>query len=81
MLRDKLDEMREASAAKVPSEVKVKMLRSREILSNSEILQRVIKVGDLCPAFSLADENGKQIQLQTLRQQGPVLISLYRGVW
>ena len=81
MLRDRLDEMRAASAAKVPTEVKVKMLRSREILSNSDILQRVIKVGDPCPDFSLADENGKPVQLQTLRQQGPVLLSLYRGVW
>ena len=81
MLQDKLNEMKAASAAKVPPEVKEKMMRSTTSLSNSDILQRVIKVGEQCPDFSLADENGKQVQLQTLLQQGPVLINLYRGVW
>ena len=81
MLQDKLNEMRAASAAKVPPEVKEKMLRSRESLSNSDILQRAIKVGEQCPDFSLTDENGKLVQLQTLRQQGPVMLSLYRGLW
>ena len=81
MLQDKLNAMKTASAAKVPPEVKEKMQRSTASLSNSDILQRVIKVGDQCPQFSLADANGHQVQLQALRQQGPVLISLYRGVW
>ena len=81
MLQDKLNEMKAASAAKVPPEVKEKMMRSTTSLSNSDILQQVIKVGEQCPIFSLADENGKQVQLQTLLQQGPVLINLYRGVW
>jgi len=81
MLQDKLSAMKAASAAKVPPEIKEKMLRSVASLSNSDILQRAIKVGEQCPDFSLTDEKGQLVQLKTLRQQGPVLLSLYRGLW
>lgn len=81
MLQDRLNAMKAASAAKVPPEIREKMLRSRENLRNSDILRQVIKVGEQCPDFSLADENGKPVRLLALLQQGPVLINLYRGVW
>ena len=81
MLKDTLQEMKAASAGQTPPEIMETMLNSRKTLSNSDILSRVIKVGDKMPDFSLADENGKQVGLAKLLQNGPVAISLYRGVW
>lgn len=81
MLKDRLNEMKAAAAAKVPAENLTIMLQSREALSNSDILDRVIKVDDKMPDFSLADETGKQVSLAELRQTGAVVISIYRGVW
>lgn len=81
MLQEKLNAMKAASAEKVPPEVKDIMAASTEKLANSGILQRTIKVGDKCPEFSLDDASGTRVTLPALRQQGPVLISLYRGVW
>jgi len=81
MLKDKLNEMKAASAGQTPPEALEVMLRSREALTNSDILDRVIKVGAKLPDFSLADETGRRVNLADLRQNGPVLISIYRGVW
>lgn len=81
MLKDKLEEMKIAAAGSIPPEVMETMLRSREALTGSNILERIIKVGDKVSDFTLADANGKQVSLLELRQQGPVLINIYRGVW
>jgi hypothetical protein len=81
MLQDKLNAMKAASAEKIPPEIGARMQQTTADLSNSDILQQVIKTGDRCPDFSLANANGNQVDLATLRQQGPVLLSLYRGVW
>ncbi len=81
MLKDKLEEMKAASAGKVPPETLAIMQRAREALASSGILERTIQVGDKVPEFQLADAAGTQVSFAELRQQGPVLISLYRGVW
>ena len=81
MLKKKLKAMSAASAEKVPPEIMAKMLRSKEELANSEILQGTIKVGEQFPDFNLADANGNQVSSLELRQQGPVLVTFFRGVW
>lgn len=81
MLKDTLTQMKAASAGKTPPEALEIMLRSRETLTNSDILDRVIRVGDNAPDFTLADEAGKRIELTDLRAKGAVVISIYRGVW
>ena len=81
MLKDKLNKMKAASAEKVPPETLAIMQRAKEALENSGILERTIKVGDKVPDFKLADAAGNQVSFAELRQRGPVLLSLYRGVW
>ena len=81
MLRDKLTMLKTAAAAKISPEVVAVMQKTTEKLGKSDIFQRVIKVGDKCPDFSLADENGTQVELSNLLKQGPVFLSIYRGVW
>lgn len=81
MLKETLNAMKAASAKQTPTEAMTTMLQSRENLTNSDILARVIKVGEKIPDFSLTDARGNRVALAELRQKGAVVISLYRGVW
>ena len=80
-LQDKLDEYKKSFLEKAPQEAVVVMQRATEDLKNSGILDKVLKVGESAPEFSLPDENGNLLALKSLLAQGPVVISFYRGVW
>lgn len=43
--------------------------------------QKELAIGSIAPDFSIADNNGKQIQLSKLIERGPVVITFYRGEW
>ena len=81
MLKNRLKEMAAASAAKVPPETLAIMTQAKADLAASGILQRAPKVGDRIADFSLADAGGKQVSLADLRQNGPVMLTIYRGIW
>jgi len=81
MLQDRLNAMSAASAEKLPPETWAKMLQAKEDLGNSDILQRTIKVDEQFPDFNLANADGNTLSSQELRQQGPLLVTLFRGVW
>ncbi len=81
MLSVKLNEMKAASAAKVPPETRAIMMQAKADLAASGILEKTIKVGDKVADFKLADASGKLVSFAELRQQGPVLITIYRGIW
>ena len=81
MLKDKLNEMKAVAAQKIPPETMAIMLRSRVALGETGILAGTIKPGERFPDFTLNDAQGKPVSLAGLRSKGPVLISLYRGVW
>jgi peroxiredoxin len=40
-----------------------------------------LKAGDVAPDFTVADQNGKNIQLKKLLQKGEVVLIFYRGQW
>ena len=80
-LEEKLQGLRSASAGKVSPETLAIMQRSRKQVAESGVLQRLIKVGELLPDFTLDDASGRPVALKVIRQRGPVLLSLYRGVW
>ena len=80
-LQDKLDEYKKSVLEKAPSEKVAVMQRATEDLKNSGILDKVLKVGESAPEFSLPDENGNLVELKGSLAQGPVVISFYRGQW
>ena len=43
--------------------------------------QSIIKVGDKLPSFTLSDALGKEVTSNELLNNGPLLISFYRGEW
>jgi peroxiredoxin len=43
--------------------------------------ESIIKVGDKLPSFALKDALGKEVTSNELLENGPLLISFYRGEW
>lgn len=80
-LKTKLDERRTQFQSSAPEDAIRIMHRATEDLRNSGIMDRVLKEGDLAPQFSLPDQNGKDVSSDALIKKGPLVISIYRGVW
>ena len=80
-LEDQLAKLREATAKRVPPEQFAVMHDATETLRGSGILDGVPKVGDALPAFSLANAQGVEIHSDDLLSQGPLVLTVFRGVW
>ena len=81
MLKEQLKGLKMAATKKLPPEIMKKMLNSRMAVETSGILGRTIRRGEIIPDFSLPDAQEESVVLKELRAHGPVLITLYRGVW
>lgn len=80
-LKEKLEAQKAKSAAHVPAEAREIMSRSVAELRTSGILDGVAKVGDTAPDFQLENTRGETVSLAALRARGPVVATIYRGVW
>jgi peroxiredoxin len=67
---------------KVPAEVLAPIEQFyQQDLHRPENFPNALKVGQKVSDFTLNDATGKSVSLATLRQNGPVIISFYRGAW
>jgi hypothetical protein len=80
-LQEKLDAMREMSKTRIPPEARAIMQRSIDDLRGSGIMDRVARVGQPAPDFTLPNAAGAPVSLVELRARGPVVLSFYRGRW
>ena len=80
-LEAKLAALREASRGRVPPETRAVMERSIEDLRASGIMERIARVGQPAPDFTLPSAAGAPVSLAGLRARGPVVLSFYRGRW
>jgi hypothetical protein len=80
-LKDKLDETRAASAKRRTAEEWAVMQRATDDLRTSGILDTVLKVGQPMPTFTGTSHDEQQISSANLLQQGPVVLSFFRGHW
>lgn len=80
-LQDTLDAMRASFESKLPPEIVQTMHHATEELLQSGIMDRVLKVGDPAPTFSLSDHNGDWADSGDLLRKGPLVVGFYRGVW
>ncbi|GGF01410.1 peroxiredoxin [Aliidongia dinghuensis] len=65
----------------VPHSVIETMHRATRELIASGAAKRTLKVGDKAPAFTLKDPEGNEVSSLALLQNGPLVVSFYRGVW
>jgi AhpC/TSA family len=80
-LQQRLDAMREASKARIPAEARAVMQGSIDELRTSGIMERIARVGQMAPDFTLPNGSGQPVRLADLVARGPVVLSFYRGRW
>jgi cytochrome oxidase Cu insertion factor (SCO1/SenC/PrrC family) len=80
-LRDQLDTIKAAAQTRIPAEARAIMARAIDDVRASGILERVVKVGQPAPDFTLSNADGKPVSLATLVARGPVVLSFFRGRW
>lgn len=80
-LEQELLARRTASAKNVPSDKYEVMQRSTKELQEIKLSANAVKSGDTLPSFELPNVNGDTIQSDELLNDGPLVISFYRGGW
>ncbi|HVH31692.1 MAG TPA: hypothetical protein VNA31_08545 [bacterium] len=82
-LKERLDELKARSDTnpRISPEARAIMARSIEDLRKSGIVDRVVRVGDRAPDFTLPDSAGKLVSLGELLARGPAVLSFFRGRW
>lgn len=72
---------RAAGMQKMPDDVKELIRKSGEELAASGLADKALKVGSKAPDFTLEDGMGKPTTLSALLEDGPVVLTFYRGKW
>jgi hypothetical protein len=80
-LQERLDAIRDASKSRIPESVRAVMGRSIGELRASGIMERVARIGQNAPDFTLPNASGHSVHLADLTARGPVVLSFYRGRW
>ncbi|MFQ5671620.1 MAG: peroxiredoxin-like family protein [Nitrospinales bacterium] len=80
-LTQKLVELKNQMAEKIPSNVRKVMGEAMEKLVQSKIAERALKEGDKAPEFALPDAEGRTVRSAELLARGPLVISFFRGSW
>ncbi len=80
-LQERLDRIRIAFLQQAPDDVKVIMQRTTDDLRTSKTRSQIPKPGAPLPAFELPDTEGKLVRSADLLRQGPLVLSVYRGLW
>ncbi len=80
-LSDQLTALKEKSRDRIPAESRAIMERAVDDLRRSGALDRVAKVGERAPAFTLPNAAGHPVSLADRVARGPVVLSFFRGRW
>ena len=80
-LNEQLQAMKEKSKERIPAEARAIMERATDDLRTSGAVDRVVKVGQRAPDFTLANAAGRSVSLSELLTRGPVVLSVFRGRW
>jgi hypothetical protein len=80
-LEESLAKLREASAGKIPEEIRMKMGAATKAIKESGIMDGVIKVGDKLPSFNLPNSKGVMVSSDDLLAKGNLVVTIYRGHW
>ena len=80
-LQSRLDHIKAGFLEKAPEDAKTIMARATQDLRESGILARIPAAGDALPPFELPDTAGNLVRSADLLEQGPLVLTVYRGVW
>jgi hypothetical protein len=80
-LNELLEQMRQASWGRWSKDKLDIVLKARDSLARSGIVENMLKVGQKAPDFELASTRGGRVRLSELLRRGPLVIAYYRGHW
>ena len=81
MLAERLETIRKGADKRIPPDKRAIMHRATADLRASDIMDRVIKVGDPLPAFALTNAFGQEVRSSDLLAKGPLVLTVFRGSW
>jgi hypothetical protein len=65
----------------VSPEVVATLHRATNEIRDSGILERILKIGDRAPDFSLSNTQGVTVSSHELLTRSNLIVTFYRGVW
>ena len=80
-LEAKLEAIRVGAATRIPADKRAIMSQATKDQRESGILDGTIKVGDTLPGFALANQNGEAVSSADVLAKGPMVLTVFRGVW
>lgn len=80
-LTEQITEFKAGFVKNVPEEIQSIMGKATEELSLSGIVDKAPKVTEKLPSFNLNNQKGEQQNLEALLENGPLVVTFYRGGW
>jgi len=80
-LQGRLDRIKSAFRAEAPPEALAIIDRAAAELEASELRDRVAAAGGPLPPFELTDTDGQTVRSADLLARGPLVVTVYRGLW
>ncbi|AZG74840.1 peroxiredoxin-like family protein [Shewanella livingstonensis] len=80
-LTEKLNEFKKGFTENVPQDIQGLMQQATQNLADSGIVLNTPKKGDKLAEFSLINAQGTDVSLSSLLENGPVVVTFYRGGW
>ena len=80
-LQAKLDEYKANFKKTAPGDAQKTMHQAGEELRDSGILERVLKIGDQAPHFTLENAEGRMVRSEDILSQRLMVLTFYRGRW
>ena len=80
-LQEEIQTLLEKVGPTIPAETAKIMAEATEKLSKSGIVSRALGQGDKAPIFELPNVLWQMVSSAALLQDGPLVVSFYRGTW
>ena len=80
-LQGELRKLQEDTLAQLSPETAAIIRKAAEELVRSGIAGRALHQGTRAPDFTLPNAVGKEVSLHDLLDQGPAVVTFYRGAW
>ena len=80
-LKEKLDAIREASSKRIPADKRAVMEAVTADQTARRVADRALAVGATLPPFELTNQSGETVRSADLLARGPLVLTVYRGVW
>jgi len=80
-LKESIDQFMGQMAGQIPKELIETVGSEIHKMAESGMAAKVLKAGAKAPDFTLPNPQGQKINLSDLLEQGPVVLTFYRGSW